>query len=831
MPTFQEKVVAAVARIDAIPSGRFWFGPLHAAITDLMKEAKTEAERHNVEAAAAALFARRNRTKEYGEGRLHGIFAEARQLAGPLPSTSRGSAMPLLNGRDTEAVALPATPLPLPVTVPDDPKPEVADVTEAIEPPMTVQSSPVAPSTPDAPDDLIAEQEPSPEPDPPRPYLANGSSIEQPAGDDTIPSERQPPQPDSQENYNLDELGNEARKALDRVGASLVAIKSDPFQVLKAVRAGAKALAEFDFDPGYDAAIAHFQAVARDHYTLSVDDIQAQISGGVQDGLEQRAAQSSGARPHGTGEHERFDRGKAATREQPHDAWPDPCPLPEALLPVAPFDFSLLPKKLRPWGVDVAERMQCPADFIGVSIMAALGSVIGRKIVIKPKSHDDWQVVANQWGLIVGRPGILKSPAMEEALKPLKRLCADAERAFAEAQNTHNVDEKIAKIQTAEALKKASKLFSGKLAEAPDTERMQRARELIAENPTSPEPTLRRYIANDTNIASLGVLLQQNPNGLLVYRDEIVSLLSSLDQEERASEKGFYLTGWNGDSSYTFDRIGRGLHLNVECVCLSMLGSTQPGRISDYLSQAVRGGRGDDGLMQRFGLLVWPDISPDWKHVDRWPDKVARTTAFDVFDRLDKLKWHAVHAKRDPGSDGDEEGLPYLRFNIDAYDAFVDWRKDLENRLRGDDLHPALESHLAKYRKLVPGLALICHLVDNEVGCENGLVGLPALARAMAWAKYLETHARRAYGSVIAGAAETAKAILLRIKSGHLGSEFSSREVWRPNWSKLTDRTAVQAGLTLLVDYDYLRETKKTATGGRHATVYVVNPKCMKTSL
>jgi putative DNA primase/helicase len=640
------------------------------------------------------------------------------------------------------------------------------------------------------------------------------------------------PQPPSKEKYDLDEHGTEVRKVLDRVISSLVAVKSDPLQVLKAVRAGARALAEFDFDPGYDAAIAHLQAVARDHYTLSVDDIQAQISGGVQDALEQRAAQSSGARPHGTGEHDRFDRGKAAARQQPHDAWPDPCPLPEALLPVAPFDFSLLPKKLRPWGVDVAERMQCPADFIGVSIMAALGSVIGRKIVIKPKSQDDWQVVANQWGLIVGRPGILKSPAMEEALKPLKRLCAEAERGFADAQNAHNVDEKIVKIQTTEALRKASKLFSGKSKETTtDAERMQRARELIAENPTSAEPTLRRYIANDTNIASLGVLLQQNPNGLLVFRDEIVSLLSSLDQEERASEKGFYLTGWNGDSSYTFDRIGRGLHLNVECVCLSMLGSTQPGRISDYLSQAVRGGRGDDGLMQRFGLLVWPDISADWKHVDRWPDKVARTTAFDVFDCLDKLKWHAVHAKRDPGSDGDEEGLPYLRFNIDAYDAFVDWRKDLENRLRGDDLHPALESHLAKYRKLVPGLALICHLVDYEAGCETGLVGLPALERAIAWAKYLETHARRAYGSVIAGAAETAKAILLKIKTGHLGSEFSSREVWRPNWSKLTDRTAVQGGLTLLVDYDYLRETKKTATGGRHATVYVVNPKCMKTSL
>jgi putative DNA primase/helicase len=591
---------------------------------------------------------------------------------------------------------------------------------------------------------------------------------------------------------------------------------------LLAVRNGAEALDRLGDDGS--GALDELSDSAIYVHNLDPDVVQVVLAQGVDLALKSRTA-----RMNGDGARQHDDAGRQSSHSETTEvAWPDPCPLPETLLPVAPFNFSLLPEKLRPWGTDVAERMQCPPDYIGVSIMAALGSVIGRKIVIKPKIEDDWQVVGNQWALIVGRPGVLKSPAMEEALRPLKRLCAEADRAFKEAQDTHDVDEKIAKIQAAEALKKASKLLGEKSrsAEASSSEKIESARKLLAETPASTEPVLRRYIANDTNIASLGVLLQQNPNGLLVFRDEIVSLLSSLDQEERASEKGFYLTGWNGDSSYTFDRIGRGLHLSVECVCLSMLGSTQPGRISDYLSQAVRGGRGDDGLMQRFGLLVWPDISGDWKHVDRWPDKDARTAAFDVFDHLDKLDWHTVGAKRDRGPDGDEEGFPYLRFNIDAYDAFVAWRMNLEKRLRGD-LHPALESHLAKYRKLVPALAVIGHLVDDG----TGPVGISALERALAWATYLETHARRAYGSVIAGAAETAKAILLKVRSGHLRNEFSSRDVWRPQWSRLTDRNVVQAGLTMLVDYDYLRESKNVATGGRSATSYTVNPKFMDVSL
>ncbi len=35
---------------------------------------------------------------------------------------------------------------------------------------------------------------------------------------------------------------------------------------------------------------------------------------------------------------------------------------------------------------------------------------------------------------------------------------------------------------------------------------------------------------------------------------------------------------------------------------------------------AVAGGAAADGLMQRFQLAVYPDISRTWKNVDRWPD-------------------------------------------------------------------------------------------------------------------------------------------------------------------------------------------------------------------
>jgi hypothetical protein len=374
--------------------------------------------------------------------------------------------------------------------------------------------------------------------------------------------------------------------------------------------------------------------------------------------------------------------------------------------------------------------------------MAGLGTLIGRKVTIRPKLQDDWSVAPNLWALIIGRPGVLKSPAMGEGLAPMHALAAAAGSDFKTKKAEHEVTVSVAKLHHDENRRKAAELL--KKNPKADVKLLLEADEIT-------EPTLRRYIANDTNVASLGVLLQQNPNGLLVFRDEIVSLLANLDQEERQSERGFYLTGCNGDTPYTFDRIGRGFDLTIDGVCLSMLGSTQPGRISRYLARAIRGGPGDDGLIQRFGLLVWPDTPSDWQHLDRWPDRAAKTTARELFERFDALDWRAIGAKRDPGPDGDERGLPYLRFGIDAYDLHKDWHTKLERRLLSGEMHVALEAHLAKYRKLVPGLSLICHLADVS----TGPVGIAALQRAIDWASYLETHAQRAYGSVTAASVRT----------------------------------------------------------------------------
>jgi hypothetical protein len=86
-------------------------------------------------------------------------------------------------------------------------------------------------------------------------------------------------------------------------------------------------------------------------------------------------------------------RGKAQAIEgiaiSTGESLPEPLPLIVKLTPVQAFDPAWLPKSLAPWIADVADRMQCPADFPAAAAMVALSSVAGRRFAIQPKAQDE----------------------------------------------------------------------------------------------------------------------------------------------------------------------------------------------------------------------------------------------------------------------------------------------------------------------------------------------------------------------------------------------------------------------------------------------------------
>lgn len=502
----------------------------------------------------------------------------------------------------------------------------------------------------------------------------------------------------------------------------------------------------------------------------------------------------------------------APSAQQPEpdaDAWGEPLPVPTMLLPVEPFDTELLPAALRAWVADIADRMQCPPDFPAVGAMVALSSVIGRKASIAPKRHDDWRVIPNLWGVVVGRPGVMKSPALSEVLKPLDRLEMLANDLHQEAMRDFEVSAKLRAM--------TEKKIAGEAEKAVKKGDIEKARHLMMEaadaiDDDPPEP--RRYKVTDASVEALGEILMSNPWGVLAYRDELNGLLRALDKEGQEGARAFYLQGYDGNQGYTFDRIGRGMNRRIPAVCIALLGGIQPGKLQAYIHDAVSGGAGDDGLLQRFGLMVWPDVGGQWKNVDRFPDTPARRAAFETFQRLDAMP---------PGTDPEtgEPGPAVYRYTPEAQAEFDAWRRDFETALRSGEHHPAMESHLSKYRKLVPALALVCALADGEEA-----VSLNSLLRALAWAEYLQSHAARAYGAGTGPQTDAALALLDRIKAGRVPDGFAVRDVYLKGWAHLNTPEAVKQAAAMLSDLGHLRrfDVKPGSSGGRPTATYRINP-------
>jgi hypothetical protein len=127
--------------------------------------------------------------------------------------------------------------------------------------------------------------------------------------------------------------------------------------------------------------------------------------------------------------------------------WPDPQPIPEDLPPVAVFDPVLLPSTVRPWVVDIAERMQCPIEFPAVCAMVALAAIIGRRASIRPLQLDDWTEYVNLWGMLIGRPSMMKSPPMKKVLAFIRVLTEAARDEYKAAMKVYERQRELADIE------------------------------------------------------------------------------------------------------------------------------------------------------------------------------------------------------------------------------------------------------------------------------------------------------------------------------------------------------------------------------------------------
>ncbi len=484
-------------------------------------------------------------------------------------------------------------------------------------------------------------------------------------------------------------------------------------------------------------------------------------------------------------------------------SWPPRSPLPP-LHEAMPIPTELLPEPLKTYVDDQSERLDVAAEMVAVSVLVSIGAIIGRQIAIAPKRYDSWFEFPTLWGLIIAPPSKRKSAALDAGDRFLRKFQS---RFFAEHDLGKNSREAARTVAEAKlnAARKESSLNEDEITALVD--------EL---NRLNVNP--RRLLSNDSTLERLQEIMRDNPNGILLRRDEIAGLLAGLERKGREGERQFYLEAWSGKGDFTADRMGRGM-VHVPHACLSVLGTIQPAALARFLGNCT--GDGGDGLLARFGMMVMPESSEP-RLVDRTENVDATEAAQKLFDDL--LDFQAERIVT--GHERTPDGAVMLRFaDGDAQELSLEWQRDIA-RAAHEESHPGLQAHLAKLPKTFAALAGILHIVEVLPGeTAPGPITLRSAQRAAAWCDYLRTHAAKLYAT--ANPQRAAMLLLAeRIEHGEVADGITLRELYTRGWKGLKAEGVTRDALDALENLGWVRVEKVPTgpEGGRPSARIRIHP-------
>lgn len=482
-------------------------------------------------------------------------------------------------------------------------------------------------------------------------------------------------------------------------------------------------------------------------------------------------------------------------------------PLDLTLKPVETIDDDCLPKILVDWLRPASKVIGCPFDFLVLSAITAAATLIGSRLRVKPLQFSDWFVVPNLYAGIVGLPSTKKTPALDETRKPILELQAKARKEFESLKNDYAIEKRLYEKQSDDIYKK----FKG--GNYDDVKRQLSAL-------TKPkEPKLKRFETNDVTASKLIQLLADNPNGFLLFRDELTGWLKSLEAEYDKSARAFILELWKGAIAYELARVD-GREIQLESGTLSIVGGVQPSKLQRYITEAYSFDN-SDGFAQRF-LFAYPDIRKQTKKPSQVDYDAMRKGFAAANESFKKLAEYDFHGKVTGANGG---VFHVVKFDPEAQITVDQWKDEIDaeaGKLETED--EAFSSFLIKLPKNCFAIALIFHCLENigAVNFPDEISNLTAL-KAIAYTDVLISHARRVFALGENQIFALAQTLIGKIKKGELKQGFTGRDVARKQWSGIKTPETVRDVLSLLTDYGYLKEDSPKGNG-RPTVKYYIHP-------
>jgi hypothetical protein len=208
----------------------------------------------------------------------------------------------------------------------------------------------------------------------------------------------------------------------------------------------------------------------------------------------------------------------------------DEPPGPPSDAAAEPFPTSVLPAPIATFVTEGSASLPCPPDFIGVLLLPALGCASGTSRVIELRPG--WTEGPRINAAVVADPGSKKSPALDLVMQPMYAQQERYRALYEQAELAHQLIESKYEVDL-EVWRKAAK--TGK------TEGLQR--------PTAPEPPHMAQIwTADTTIEALAELLEANPRGIILVRDELAGWVRGMNQYRHGhgADRQHWLSFWSG---------------------------------------------------------------------------------------------------------------------------------------------------------------------------------------------------------------------------------------------------------------------------------------------
>lgn len=421
-----------------------------------------------------------------------------------------------------------------------------------------------------------------------------------------------------------------------------------------------------------------------------------------------------------------------------------PKPQPSAVLTPDPgLPTGILPPDIQDWLSATALLAGVSPVMVTVPFLAGTGAVLGSRLPLT--IHPGWTEYPALWVALITLTGGGKTPALDAVARPFDHLHREELAAWS-ARTTDPAAEPFAPL-----------------------------------------------LATTAPWSRLHTTLQQT-NGLLLFRDELFGFIRAIDRRS-GEDRQFYLSLWS-----TSPVIGGTSPVRTHPV-VSIVGGIQP-----LLIHRIRH-RYQDGLLERFLLVLTKSPSPGWNH-----DLPTEAPSLDpILEVLRPLR--AI-----------TPGQP-VTFDRHARHAWASWYDANDELIRTAPL--PVQGYYQKLPTQLARLALILHALWHPTAPHHPLTGA-TLDRAITLVEYLRIHLHRSITLINERHPHRSPADLLTSRIAIILAQHKEQDGWM-NRSRLALKlgrpptapfaTAVDAMLAAQI-----LDERHVPTGGRTATQYRLSP-------